>query len=35
MKSSMKEREKKRMRNSRQVGDTFLKESENVDHIFL
>jgi hypothetical protein len=29
------EKEKKRMRNSRKVGDTFLKESENRDHIFL
>jgi hypothetical protein len=27
--------EKKRTRNSRQVGETFLKESENGDHIFL
>jgi hypothetical protein len=29
------EKERKRVRNSRQVGDTFLKESENADHIFL
>jgi hypothetical protein len=27
--------EKKWMRNSRQVGETFLEESENGDHIFL
>jgi hypothetical protein len=29
------EKERKRVRNSRQVGDTILKESENADHIFL
>jgi hypothetical protein len=27
--------EKKRTRTSRQVGETFLKESKNGDHIFL
>jgi hypothetical protein len=30
-----KKEKKERMRNSRQVGETFSKENENGDHIFL